>query len=282
MGKNNRRKNKVANKSSSTKVPKNDIEQENRKKMALDISKYILVFIFSFWVKTILGAGLLASTLFLISYLFYVPEPEVKITETFDSLQMTSYEIQVMNPSLMDIHQLTIAFRFDENYPVSSYYLDEPQYKTGFVLKHGFIARLSISVGDIKSEKPFYNPFKFSSGVQAITSKLASDSSATFYVNIDKKYNGPKEQIFPNCLKKALRSNSYFIKYKYMPLGELAQIAITKKGCYDFDGYRTKADNYGKVYKQKIVGPEGKSETFGIVSDKGGLLNVNLLQTNSS
>lgn len=224
----------------------------------------VVLTFFIFWGKTAFGAVLLALTLFLVSYLFFFPEPEVKITKTFDSPKMTSYDIQVTNPSMMDIHQLTMAFRFDENYPVSSYYLDEPQYKTGFVLKPGFVSRLTISVGDKVTEKPFYNPFKYSSGVQAVTNRLGPDSSATLYVNIDKTYNGPKEQVFPISLKHSLRSNSYFITFKYMPLGEFAPIAITKEGCYDFDGHKTEADNYGKEYKQKIVGPDGKAKTFSL------------------
>ncbi len=222
----------------------------------------VVLTFFIFWGKTVLGAVLLGLTLFLISYLFFFPEPEIKISKTFDSPKMTSYDIQVTNPSMMDIHQLTMAFRFDENYPVSSYYLDEPQYKTGFVLKSGFISRLTVSVGDKRTEKPFDNPFKYSSGIQAITSKLGPGSSATFYVNIDKTYNGLKEEIFPNSLKHSLRSNSYFIIFKYMPLGEFAPIAITKEGCFDFDGQKTEADNYGKEYKQKITGPDGKEKTF--------------------
>ncbi len=213
--------------------------------------------------KTAVGAVSLALILFLISYLFLFPEPEIKITKTFDSPKMISYNIQIRNPSLMDIHQLTIAFRFDEKYPVSSYYLDEPQYKTGFVLKPGFVSRLTVSVGDIVAKKPFNNPFKYS-GIQAITNRLSSDSSAILYVNIDKTYNGPKEQVFPISLKRSLRSNSYYITFKHMPLGVFAPIAITKKGCYDFNGHKTKADNYGKKYEQKIIGPDGKATTFSL------------------
>ena len=181
---------------------------------------------------------------------------------------MTSYEIQIMNSNMMDIHQLTVALRFDENYPVRSYYLDEPQYKTGFVLKPGFVSRLTISVGESRVEKPFYNPIKYSSGVQAITDKLSPDSSATLYVNIDKTYSGSKKQIFPVSLKHSLRSNSYFLTYKYMPLGEFAPIAITRSGCYDFENNKTEADNYGKVYKQEIVGPDGKSKIINLSVNK--------------
>ena len=258
-------KRKKPKKSSKTIAPQNGRKQKNRKAEALERGKRSVVLtLFIFWGKTAFGAVLLALTLFFVSYLFFFPEPEIKMTKTFDSTKMTSYDIQVTNPSMMDIHQLTIAFRFDENYPVSSYYLDEPQYKTGFVLKPGFVSRLTVSVGDIVAEKPFYNPFKYSSGVQAITNRLGPDSSATLYVNIDKTYNGPKEQVFPISLKHSLRSNSYFITFKYMPLGEFAPIAITKEGCYDFDGHKTEADNYGKEYKQKIVGPDGKAKTFSL------------------
>ena len=35
-------------------------------------------------------------------------------------------------------------------------------------------------------------------------------------------------------------------------------------GIYDFDGHTTVADNYGKEYKQKIVGPDGKAKTFSL------------------
>jgi hypothetical protein len=249
--------------SSRTIAPQDALKQKNQKEEVLEMGFYPVVFTFLiFLAKTVFGAVLLAIILFLVSYLFFFPEPEIKITKTFDSPKMTSYDILVRNPSRMDIHQLTIAFRFDENYPVSSYYLDEPQYTTGFVLKPGFISRLTVSVGDKVSEKPFYNPFKYTSGVQAITNMLGPDSSATFYVNIDKTYNGPKEQVFPISLMHSLRSNSYFMTFKYWPLGVFAPISITKKGCYDFDGHKTEADNYGKEYKQKILGPDGKTNTF--------------------
>lgn len=237
--------------------------QINRKSETLKRDKRPLILTFLiFWGKTAFGALSLAITLFVISYLFLFPEPEIKIIKAFNSPKMISYEIQIMNSTMMDIHQLTVAFRFDENYPVASYYLDEPQYKTGFVLKPGFVSRLSISVGDSRTEKPFYNPFKYSSGVQAITDKLSPASSATLYVNIDKTYNGPKEQVFPVGLKPSLRSNSYFMTFKYMPLGEFAPIAITRKGCYDFDNKKIKADNFGKEYKQEIIGPDGKTNIF--------------------
>lgn len=214
--------------------------------------------------KTAVGAVSLALILFLFSYLFLFPEPEIKITKTFDSPKMISYNIQITNTSMMDIHQLSIAFRFDEKYPVLSSYLDEPQYKTGFVLKPGFVSRLTVSVGDRVTKKPFYNSFKYSSGIQAITNRLSPDSSAILYVNIDKTYNGPKEQVFPISLKLSLRSNSYYITFKHMPFGAFAPIAITKKGCYDFNGCRTKADNYGKKYEQKIIGPDSKANTFSL------------------
>lgn len=258
-------KRKKPKKSSRTIEPQNGLSQKNKKAEVLEMGIHpaVLTFLY-FFGKTVLGAALLAFLLFFVSYFFFFPKPEIKITKTFDSSIMTSYAIQVTNRSKMEIHQLTIAFRFDENYPVSSYYLDEPQYKTGFVLQQGFVSRLTVSVGDKTTEKPFYNPFKYSSGVQAITNMLGSDSSATIYVNIDKAYKGPKEQVFPVSLKHSLRSNSYFVSFKYKPLGIFAPIAIPKEGCYDFDGRKTEADNYGKEYKQAIVGPDGKTTTFSL------------------
>ena len=175
---------------------------------------------------------------------------------------MTAYEIQIENRSVMDIHQLTAAFRFDEKYPVKSYHLDEPQYKTDIVLKPGFISRVRVNVGNVTTERPFDSPIKYSSGFHAITTKLSPDASATIYVNIDKTYKGLSEEVFPVSLKHSLRSNSYFITYKHMPLGELAPISITKEGYYDFEGQKTKADNYVKIYKQRIIGPDGKEKTI--------------------
>ena len=240
----------------------NRLRQKNQKEedIKMEIHPIVSTF-FVFFIKTVFSATLLAFVLFLVSYFFFFPEPEIKIIKSFDSPIIMSYDILIRNPSKMDIHQLTMAIRFDENYPVSACYLDEPQYKTGFVLRHGFVSRLSVCVGDQKSERPLSNPFK-SSGMQASTNILEPDSAATIYVNIDKTYNGPKEQIFPVSLKHSLRSNSYFITYKYKPLGIFSPISITRKGFYDFDGHETKADNYGKEYKQTIVGPDGKAKTF--------------------
>ena len=47
-----------------------------------------------------------------------------------------------------------------------------------------------------------------------------------------------------------------------MPFGDFAPIAITREGCYDFDGQKTKADNYGKIYEQSITGPDGSVTPF--------------------
>jgi hypothetical protein len=260
---------KKKNKSNKPSVPQNGQRRiSNEEQLRKRGKKPILYTLLIFWGKAVLAISLLAFTLFIISYLFFFPEPYIKIVKTFDSPKMISYEIQIMNRDMMDIHQLTAAFRFDENYPVLSCYLDEPQYKTGFVLKHGFVSRLTASVGEERVEKPFYNPIKYSSGVQAITDKLSPDSSATLYVNIDKSYAGPKDQIFPIALKPSLRSNSYFLTYKYMPLGELAPIAITRGGCYDFKNNETEADNYGKIYKQEIIGPDGKNKIISFSVNK--------------
>jgi hypothetical protein len=252
------------------KPEQNDPIQKNQKKEILKMEICPIVSTFCiFFIKTVLSASLLAFVLFIISWFFFFPEPEIKITKSFDSPIMMSYDIVIRNPSKMDIHQITMAIRFDENYPVSACYLDEPQYKTGFVLRHGFVSRLSVSVGDKKSERPLPNPFK-SSGIHASTNILEPDSAATIYVNIDKTYNGPKEQIFPLNLKPAqsLKSNCYFISYKYKPLGIFSPISITREGFYDFDGNETKADNYGKVYKQTIIGPDDKSSTFALPVNK--------------
>ena len=252
----------MARKKNKTKLQSNTTQAIRKSETLKRGKRHLILTFLLFWGKAIFGALLLAITLFIISYFFLFPHPEIKIIKAFDSPKMTSYEIQIMNSTMMDIHQLTVAFRFDENYPVASSYLDEPQYRTGFVLKHGFVSRLSISVGESRTEKPFYNPFKYCSGVQAITDKLSPSSSATLYVNIDKTYTGPKEQVFPIGLKPSLRSNSYFMTFKYMPLGELAPIAITRKGCYDFENNKIEADNFGKEYKQEIIGPDGKSKIF--------------------
>jgi hypothetical protein len=202
---------KKQKKSSRAVLPQNTQNKENRKTVAVKRKHRIIPRLFFFWGKTIIGAILLGLTLFFVSWIFFFPKPEIKVEKTFESSKMDSYTIQITNRSAVDIYQLTIAFRFDEKYPVASFSLDEPQFKTGFVLKPGFVSRLRVSSNDIISKRPFYNPFIYSSGIQAIANRLSPDSSATIYVNIDKTYNGPKEQVFPISLKHSLRSNSYYI-----------------------------------------------------------------------
>ena len=254
---------KKQKKSSRAVLPQNKQEKANRRTEAVKKGKRPVVLTLLFlWGKTLIGTVLLGLTLFFASWVFLFPKPEIKVTNVFESSVMSSYTITITNRSVMNINQLAIAFRFDEEYPVTTYHLDEPQFKTGFVLKHGFVSRLRVSTGDIVSEKPFYNPFKYSSGIQAVTNRLSPGSSATIYVNIDKTYNGPKEQVFPTSLKHSLRSNSYYITFQHMPFGDFAPIAITREGCYDFDGQKTKADNYGKIYEQSITGPDGSVTPF--------------------
>ena len=150
----------------------------------------------------------------------------------------------------MGMYSFTAAFRFDEKYPVKAKYLHEPGFGSGVLLKHGFISRLEMSIGEEATRRPFLNPVELTSGVIVFANKLRPKGAASIYVTVDKTYDRARGDVFPTSIAKCLRANSYYIEYQHKPLGIFAPIAITKRAYYDFDGKETKADNY-KTYKQK-------------------------------
>lgn len=212
--------------------------------------------IFFFVAKTLsvalFGASFLACLWLVLSYLFVHPRPKISIKK---SNVLPEYKIIISNPSTRDIYNLEFSFKFEEKYPVKRFLLRELNFKTDVLLQ-------SIEDFDLKGyiEGEIVNrqkPIKLMNGFRGAITQLLSGTSISIEVTIDTKYDGSSGDVFPPMLEPALRGNNYYIEYKFKPLGFLESFYITKKGCYDFSGNKTKADNY-KSYKQKVILEEGE------------------------
>lgn len=213
-----------------------------------------------FLLQSLVGALFLAALFFGLSYFIFSPQPKVKIIEHGHSGGNTlAYKIILSNPSNMNIYNLEFSVRFDEMYPITSYYLEEPDFKTGILLRTSEDYYLTERIGDkiISNKRPHF----LMSAVRGSTNEFVSKATAGIEIIIDKSYNGQIGDILPPTMIPTLRSYSYFIKYEYTPFGLLAPIFIAKKGIYDFKGNRTKADNY-KRYTQKVLLSDGKPIDF--------------------
>jgi len=161
----------------------------------------------------------------------------------------------ISNQSSRDIYNLEFSFKFDEKYPVKKMFLQELNFKTDILLRsiEDFDLKGYIENKIVSQQKPI----KLMNGFRGAIKELPTGTTIAIEVTIDRKYNGSMGDVFPPMLAPALRSNNYYIEYKFKPLGFLGSYYITKKGCCDFSGKKSKADNY-KSYKQKIILEEGE------------------------
>lgn len=200
----------------------------------------------------LLGTSFLACLWLALSYLFIHPNPKILIKKS-DTLP--EYGVTISNLSSRDIYNLEFSFKFDEKYPVKRIFLQELNFKTDVILRsiEDFDLKEYIE-GEMVSQK---RPITLMNGFRGAIKELCSGATIAIEVTIDRKYNGSMGDVFPPMLEPSLRSNNYYVEYKFKPLGFLESFYITKKGCYDFNGKKTKSDNY-KTYEQKIVLPDGK------------------------
>ncbi len=208
-----------------------------------------------FFIKTVSGAVILSLLYLVISWMWFFPSPEIVIKEDHSSQQITTYRIQISNPSNMEIHNFQFSVRFDEEYPIKDYRIMEPSFSTGIALKtyHNYYYTKTTLEGIL----PYEHPFNLVSGITGATSAFPPGATLGIHVVIDKTYDGSRGDVLPPTIAPTLRSNSYFFAYNHRPFGLLAPIAIHKtKTCY-FSGEETEADNFGK-YEQSGILPNGK------------------------
>jgi len=201
----------------------------------------------------LVGPLLLALVLFLFSYFLFYPKVDIKITEQpSESPMVQRYGIFLKNPSNQNISNLEFSFKFDERYPIKRVRMKEVAYKSGLTLRLAEDFRIE-AVDEPSNAAPV-----LANGFRGETDKFVSGAAVDIEVEIDKNYDGSRGDVFPVMLAPGLPPHSYFISYKYNPLGLLSSVFFSKKKDYDFAGRRTKEDNR-RSYRQKIIMPDGNS-----------------------
>lgn len=217
--------------------------------------------ILMFFVKTIGGGILLTGFFYAISYAFFYPKLNVRVSiHHIDQQGLIAYDVVIFNPSNQDIANLNFGFRFDEKFPIKDLSIEGTAFKSGIRIK----IHEDIKISEITSrrfDKKTYVWYR--SGFSGQTEKFCSGATVLINVLLDKTYNGEMGDVFPPLAPPSLRSNSYFMEYKYSPLGVFSPMLITKKLCYDFDGNKSKTD-YFRSYTQWVSFPDGKRLPFSI------------------
>lgn len=210
----------------------------------------------------ILAVPLLLAFLYLIvSYFFLFPKLKVRVNkQDYSSPNFSIYKIIISNPSRQDIYNFEFSFRFDEKYPIKDYSLEEVNFKSGISLR-------SSEDFDVREDGKSIESKVLTSSFRGATDKFSSGTTVAIEVSVDRLYDESKGDIFPPTLMPELRSNAYYVQYKYKPLGLFAPIFLQKKGCYEFNGKKSKLDNL-KSYKQKVTLSDGKEIEIGFEVSK--------------
>lgn len=217
-----------------------------------------------FLVKSLSGILIslfVAGIYVLLSYCLFFPKPQIRVSKPSGSSEPSVYHVMISNESLMEIYNMEFAISLDQRYPVRDTHINEVRHKSGLrLLDDGGWTTKAVAKDDIKS---YPSCIKLVSGIVGSIDKFSPGTIVAIDVVVDTTYEGTMGDVFPTGVKPRLRNHSYYVEYKYRPLGPLAPIHLPKNGCFDFQGNETIADNCRK-YEQKVTLPDGQTKVLGM------------------
>jgi hypothetical protein len=147
---------------------------------------------------------------------------------------------------------LSLAFKFDDRYPIKKISLEDIGYKSGIIVRTDDFKIEEISP---KGAEKVWSPLV--SGFVCETDRLAPHARVRITLIIDTTYNGKNGDVFPVFSGASLRNNSYAYLYSFEPFGILSFLPVEVKSILDFSGKKTRSDNT-KSYTQKWRLPDGR------------------------
>lgn len=171
----------------------------------------------SFITKSLAAAAISAIVLYVLGRYILCPSLDVRVSkEGIQPLEFTHYDIAISNHSNYAISFLSLAFKFDDRYPIQKIWVEDIGYKSGIKVRN------DMKIDQISSKGPELAWSPLVSGFVAETDRLAPHSGANISVIIDTTYNGNEGDVFPVASGASLRNNSYSYLYSFDPFGILS------------------------------------------------------------